>query len=383
MAMLISLKKWRHYLYGKKFFVYTDHESLKYLFTQKELCARPARWLCEFQEYNFEVLYKQGATQLVPDMLSRMPMQIVQGPWQRVLESYAVQTRSQELQQLQDTQEQMLIEDEAWQDAQLAVEDKDQPENRRQRASAPPREKIAMQKWGTTQVMELSLKQMIKEASREDPLTKQMIQAVQDGQQVFKGFQDKKFRQNDGMLMVKEDKVKRGAAEWKWWIPQQEELLRHLLFEHHDTPITGHPGRAKTLELIRRRYFWPNMAKTVEQHVKSCPSCQRQKPLRQKSAGLLQPIPFPQRRWQSISMDFVGPMPETQDGHNFLLVVMDRLTHRCVLIPTRTSVTTKQTALLILQHVIRQYGPPETIVSDRDARFVAQMWREVMKAWRT
>ena len=68
---MFSLKIWRHYLYGEKCRIFTDHKSLKYLFTHKELNLRQRRWLELFKDYDCIVYYHPGKANVVADALSR------------------------------------------------------------------------------------------------------------------------------------------------------------------------------------------------------------------------------------------------------------------------------------------------------------------------
>ena len=70
-AVVFALKIWRHYLYGEKCEIYTDHKSLKYIFTQKELNMRQRRWLELVKDYHCEILYHPGKANVVADALSR------------------------------------------------------------------------------------------------------------------------------------------------------------------------------------------------------------------------------------------------------------------------------------------------------------------------
>jgi len=65
------LKIWRHYLYGSKFEVFSDHKSLKYLFDQKELNMRQRRWLEYLKDFDFQLSYHLGKANDVADALSR------------------------------------------------------------------------------------------------------------------------------------------------------------------------------------------------------------------------------------------------------------------------------------------------------------------------
>jgi hypothetical protein len=70
-AVVRALKTWRHYLYGQKCDIYTDHKSLKYIFTQSELNMRHLRWLELIKNYELEIHYHPGKANVVADALSR------------------------------------------------------------------------------------------------------------------------------------------------------------------------------------------------------------------------------------------------------------------------------------------------------------------------
>ena len=109
---------------------------------------------------------------------------------------------------------------------------------------------------------------------------------------------------------------------------------------------------------------------------KSCGTCQTTKTSTAKPRGLLHSLPIPEAPWQSIAMDFVGPFPECM-GYDYLLVVICRLTSLTHLIPTNTTAKATDIAWLFLRDIVRIHGLPETIVSDRDSKFVSKFWREL------
>ena len=91
-AIMFVLKIWRHYLYGEKFKLFSDHKSLKYLFSQKELNMRQRRWMELLKDYDFTLEYHPGKANVVADALNRKPRGIVASlmvqEW-RMLESIA------------------------------------------------------------------------------------------------------------------------------------------------------------------------------------------------------------------------------------------------------------------------------------------------------
>ena len=72
-AIVFTLKIWRHYLYGEKFDLFSDHKSLRYLFSEKELNMWQRRWMELLKDYNFYLQYHFGKANVVTDVLSRIP----------------------------------------------------------------------------------------------------------------------------------------------------------------------------------------------------------------------------------------------------------------------------------------------------------------------
>ena len=80
-AVVFALKVWMHYLFGERFELYTDHKSLKYLFSQKELNLRQQRWMETISAFDFEIFYHPGKANVVADALSRYLAQTLQLNW--------------------------------------------------------------------------------------------------------------------------------------------------------------------------------------------------------------------------------------------------------------------------------------------------------------
>jgi len=92
-------------------------------------------------------------------------------------------------------------------------------------------------------------------------------------------------------------------------VPDYTPLRLRLLQDHHQPPAIGYPGRAKTLELLTRKYYWPQMRKDVDHFVRNCHTCQRMNATCHALYGLLRPLPVPTQTWQHISIDFVMGLP--------------------------------------------------------------------------
>ena len=101
----------------------------------------------------------------------------------------------------------------------------------------------------------------------------------------------------------------RDGVVLKVLIPDDRVLCTKLLELYHDSPISGHLGVKKTIELIRRACYWNLLEKDVSNWVGSCVTCQKNKSSTQKPIGLLKSIETPSRNWEVIHLDFIGPLP--------------------------------------------------------------------------
>ena len=118
------------------------------------------------------------------------------------------------------------------------------------------------------------------------------------------------------------------------------------------------------------------MATDIEAFCRLCRKCQTNKTDTLKPQGFLHSLPIPDKPWQSVGMDFMGPLPQSL-GNDYRLVIIDRLTSQVHLVPTMMQVTAKEVAWLFLKEVMRLHGVPESIVSDCDTKFMSTFWHEL------
>ena len=310
LALIHALKIWRIYLYGKKFTAYTDHESLKYLHSQKELNRRDARWLNIIQEFDFEIKYKPGPKNIVADSLSRLPITNV-----NVISNEVFTILKQDL-------DNMLL-----------------PAN-------------------------------LQKEYNKDPFLKSIWKAYQEGN----GNQYPKFQLENNLLYVNDMEHKRLV------IPSTNRfLITAVLKDFHDSPVGGHLGFEKTLEKVKRQFFWKNMYNDIKEYVSTCSTCQQSKPSNRSSYGQHHPLQIPNNRWSDISIDFIGPLPITPDGYDAIFSITCRLTKRVHCFPCKTTDTAKDVAKNFLKYFFRLHGIPLSIVSDRDVRFTSSWWKELQE----
>ncbi|KAI2644548.1 Transposon Tf2-6 polyprotein [Labeo rohita] len=162
-----------------------------------------------------------------------------------------------------------------------------------------------------------------------------------------------------------------GGPEDKLYVPSS--MRSALLDSVHSSPGSGHPGSKRTLSLLRSRFWWPQMASEVSQHVRACSVCAMTNTPRQLPCGKLVPLPIPTRPWSHIGIDFVTDLPSS-NNYTCILVIVNRFSKSCKFIPLNCLPTAMETAEALLHFIFRYHGLPEDIVSDRGPQFISRVW---------
>ncbi|XP_039306054.1 uncharacterized protein K02A2.6-like [Solenopsis invicta] len=165
-------------------------------------------------------------------------------------------------------------------------------------------------------------------------------------------------------------------AQWKECVPRENRA--ELLQRYHDAPTAGHLGTAKTIARIARHFYWPGMFREISRYVRQCRTCLAHKPEQRRPAGLLHPTDVSQP-WQQVTIDLVGPLPRSSQGHTWLLTMQDRFTKwlemRALRRATAANVATALTKAVILRH-----GCPEEIWSDNGTQLRSATLTDLLRA---
>jgi hypothetical protein len=178
----------------------------------------------------------------------------------------------------------------------------------------------------------------------------------------------KPYKMHDGLLMYGDKIV----------VPP--EFRTQILEQHHDNKLAGHQGYQRTLDLLRREFYWENMTKDTMEWTQSCVTCQRMKASNKQPTGMLRPLEIPEDRFLDIAMDRAA-MPCNARGQNQVWVIICRLTRFVVLIPIRETATAEELAELFVKHwYLKGFGLPRSIVSDRDTIFMSALWKRIFES---
>ena len=344
LAIKAACTVWRHYLEGAHhpITVPTDHESLRYFQTMKSLSSRQARWSLFFSRFNLVFCYRPGVRNGKADALSRRP------------DFQESSSRSNVT---------PMFNREAF------------PAPGPVPAPVPDFVPVPVPVPGSVPVP--------------DPVPAVICSTSNAGltspdfygrlvQATFKDdYAQSKLKTLDsdsdftyvGQLLLFRNRL---------YVPDIDDCRLFVLRSCHDSPTAGHFGSARTLELVKRNYWWPGVTSYVKNYVHSCDTCARAKTSRKKPDGLLQPLPVPSHPFASVGLDFITDLP-LSDGSNCILVFVDRLTKTGHFVPCHGPPDAESTAHLFLSTIVRLYGVPDQIISDRGPQFISKFWTRLFE----
>ena len=162
---------------------------------------------------------------------------------------------------------------------------------------------------------------------------------------------------------------------WRMIIPDDNAVKNFVITELHDIPYSLHPGIQRTVQKVRRHFFWKGMTGNIREFVESCLVCQTEKTDHILSRGMLQSTAIPEKKWSEVSLDFITDLPVTKNKKDSILTVVDKATRMVHLIPCKKSITAAETAILYWDHVVKLHGVPMVLYSDRGTQFISNFWK--------
>jgi hypothetical protein len=316
-AVVHALKIWRHYIMGTKCRVYTDHKSLKYIFTQKDLNLRQRRWLELIKDYDLEIHYHPGKANLVADALSRK---------EHVHSAFVVQ-----------------LPDELAKDF--------------ERLNLG----IVTHTEGVTIELEPTLEQEIRKGQIGDAKIQEIKDLITEGR-------GPEFTEDEQGTIWFKNRI---------CVPDIDSLRETILKEAHDSVYSIHPRSTKMYQDLKQKYWWYGLKRDVAAHVAMCDVCQRVKAEHQRPAGLLHPLKIPEWKWEEVGIDFIVGLPHTSAGYDSIWVIVDRLTKVAHFIPVKTTYSGAKLAELYMARIVCLHGVPKKIVSDRGSQFTSRYWKKL------
>ena len=411
LAVVKAVKHFRPYLYGQHFKLRTDHASLMWLCRRHEPSNQIARWLELLSEFKYETEHRKGQKHGNADGLSRRAcaeckqcQRIEQrdgGPSH--LELAREESQGMALQSAGVlSRERVELQSAAGASTQ---DQKPEPSQRDELQSADvlSRERVELQSAAGASILD----------QKPEPTTGEMAQAVQSttpaelqrlqsegehpvavmyrslvqgepltdsqlaqGSRELRQLQQRRHALRLGDKGLMEIRVcPQNKARWSVVCPAA--IRVPTIWQAHSM---AHSGMSRTLSRIQLAWYWPGMTADVRRVVRSCEVCQAAKSGGNHQPGGRQRL-FVGRPWQKVAVDLVGPMPETNRGNRWILVLTDHFTRwqDALALPDATAPVV---ATALDERIFCYLGLPEQIHTDQGAQFESQLMEELCQLWR-
>ena len=348
LAVVVFLKQFRQYIYGQKVTVRTDHGALRWLLNFRDIQGQMARWLQVIAEYDITIIHRAGRSHGNADSLSRKPCtDCKQCGSKDECPSVTVPTPESTVQNN--------LEDVA------AV--------------------------NTVTVEPSSNATTLAQAQANDPSMSWILDKKKKGigrldwsAMSSKSSVEKSYWRMWNQLELRHDVLCRrwesdqgDEIEWHTLLP--ESLRKEVIEELHGGKSSGHLGMKKTRAKVRMRFYWVGMDADIRAVVRKCSVCaQRKTPTNRKKAPLQQEaVGAPMER---VAMDIVGPMPETERGNKYILVVGDYFSKwmEAYPIPDQTAETVAEK---FVSEFVCRFGVPKVLHSDQGRNFESKVFKEM------
>jgi hypothetical protein len=400
LAVKFGCEQFRPYIYGQQFIIVTDHSALRWLINHKDVSSRLFRWALYLQEYDFIVQHRGGTHHANADTLSRIP---------GIIEDHKIM----------DEKEKSVVR--AVQLNSVIRESKNNSSSGNSSSSrvplpVEPQELQSTNINSTTEddISSLSLAEIetldIKTEQRKDKLLLVLIQALENKDDNREVSQINIPTSNPYSILEGNDSnVSRQANELekfninlenyslmegilvRHWSPQVTKphpsikdyrvvvplhLRAQFITAFHDEPLAGHLGLQRTYDRIRSRFYWVNMYKDIELWIRTCSLCNAKKRGYNLGKMKLGSFPVVTQPWERVSVDLMGPLPETRTGNKYILTCTDHFT--CWVegfaLPNMKTTTIAQ---VFIEEIVCRYGAPRFLLSDRGTNFIGSLAKDI------
>lgn len=360
LSVVTFMRQFKHFLLGKRFLVRTDHASLIWLKKFKDPEGMLARWISVIDMYDCEIKHRQGSLHQNADSLSRKPLR----PCKRG--------------ECPDCSDGDHRDGEVVPGVSELLEGGSPPVGVKVvgQGDTPVVNSNWVESWGTHQIREwqdqdeyIHQVKNLKAHLSQAPSRKGMS-AFPYEVRVYCQLWDR-LVMRDGVLCIKDSNE---TQQETYRIVAPENIRREILLQLHDSKTSGHLGRDRTTELVRKRFYWPGLSEDVRRWCRSCTQCAKRKPgpglgrspLRPTIAQVSQPL-------DRVAVDILGGLQETENGNVCIIVVSDYFTKwaEAYAVKDHTALTV---ADKLCTEFFSRFGIPKQLHSDRGREFESELF---------
>lgn len=381
-------EKFQDYLYGSPFHVVTDSNPLTYILTSAKLDATSYRWLAALSTFDFQLQYRAGKQNQDADGLSRRPHsrlpddEISQKELERIeqfTKRHLPESEHVNESTVKAICEKHLVHQVADSDPRETIPHTTLVVSLAHHPNAVPESFEEEDQLGGLPVIPLLAPAELRDKQQADVCIREVLKQLETGEKPPPSLRKElpelylllrelnRLEVLEGVLYRKRQE----GAQSYYQLVLPEDLRPSVLTSLHDD--MGHMGVERTLDLVRKRFYWPKMAAEVETKIKTCNRCIRRKVLPEKAAPLVNITAT--RPLELVCMDFLSLEPDSSNTKD-ILVITDHFTKYAVAIPTSNQ-KARTVAKCLWDHFIVHYGIPERLHSDQGRDFESRTIKEL------
>lgn len=402
LSICFAVKKFRPYLWGRKFKILTDHRPLVYLFGMKDPSSRLTKFRLELEQYDFIIEYIKGIHNLGPDALLRIRITSdeLKDLTQATNDTIMAITRAQAKNQLKESED-------SSDDGSSDIEDRVDHPGFLELLKSPKEatEFIGLDSEGEFEKIKnceheyfklgnliydvnKNIIYIVKEPSRS---TYVLNTSLRDLVMMCKKYNIselilKKERARKNEKFIREiskcsQKLRKTGIKFSVIHSAQcisdTEVQQLIINDFHILPSAGHAGINRVYKNIRKHYFWKGMRGQIEKFISKCDTCQRYK----HSVIKKQPLEITTTATTALSkvfLDLVGPLQQDGDGYKYILTLQCELSKFVEAYPLKDK-ESRSVAQAFVNNFILRYGVPREVVTDRGSEFVSSLFSESCK----
>lgn len=394
LAIVESVKVYRPYLYGRYFILITDHKPLCYLFNMRECNSRLFRQKMELLDYNFKIIYRPGAQNHVADALSRIKPLTINEMLEvnREKEIFAT-TRAQSkrnsipknLTYSVDERDGIILNKKNYDLIfHLIPEEND---NLKTKLMDKFGITVFSKEWkihNKTHYYRIISNQFANRQNEND--TDDCIKEIFDfckekhAEHIALNVDFDNLRHYIHFKYRFEDIFSSEQISTTFYLNKILEIkekddIETIMDLYHQTLLGGHLGIEKMYKTISKFFKWNGMTNDIKNYVKKCPVCEKTKvitntkvPMEISSLG--------ETLFDNTYIDFVGPIPQSEDGNKYIFTAICDLTKFLVAVPTGDC-TALTAAQCLLEHIICRYNFPSKLISDNASNFISKVIKDL------
>lgn len=181
-------------------------------------------------------------------------------------------------------------------------------------------------------------------------------------------------------ILYHRDRFNPTTGERRWCVCVPKEKIREVMLESHDHQ--GHMGYWKVFNVTRKRYFWPNMARNISEHIHNCTECKQLKASNEKTRVPIGKYRDPISVGRVLSLDLVGPLPASKFmKHQYIIVCVDVFS-KYVFARACTRATANVITDFLEKEIFYRFDTPEQIITDNGTQFTSELFAKFVREHR-